>query len=260
MIDRTNHNALADQLSARLGIGGNKPPSMLELVKGTVAALSDFLKGHPVISNEDEARAAKLMKDRADAAVKDLEAERDGRVRPLNEQVKAINDEYRPIRDPLEKVIAQLKGRMTDYAVTERRKREAIAEAARREAQEAERAAREAEAAERAAQAEAAEGVCDVDIVDVTITADQTFSAYQRASRIADRAERDTKVRIGGGFGRTTSLRKREVLTVADAHAAIEEMGLTDTIAEAILTSARAYRKNFGELPEGISRTEEDTI
>jgi hypothetical protein len=50
-------------------------------------------------------------------------------------------------------------------------------------------------------------------------------------------------------------LRDRETLTVTDWQAAITELGLTDLIRDAILTSARAYRKNFRELPEGIVAT-----
>jgi hypothetical protein len=44
-------------------------------------------------------------------------------------------------------------------------------------------------------------------------------------------------------------------LTVTDWQAAITELGLTDLIRDAILTSARAYRKTFRELPEGIVAT-----
>jgi hypothetical protein len=76
-----------------------------------------------------------------------------------------------------------------------------------------------------------------------------------KASRIAQRAERDTKVRIVGGIGRSKSLHDDETLTVTDWQAAVAEIGLTDRIAAAIITEARAFRKSMGELPAGISAT-----
>jgi predicted glycosyl hydrolase (DUF1957 family) len=77
--------------------------------------------------------------------------------------------------------------------------------------------------------------------------------AAEAAARAAERAERDTHVRIAGGFTRALGLRTREILTVTDWKAAIEEIGLTDAIRDAILIGARAYRKEFHELPEGIA-------
>lgn len=250
MLDRTNPSNLPEN---RFGIGGNNPPDMIELARGAMTAVGKFLADHPVIADEAEAKAAKLLKDRADDAVKDMEAERDSLVRPLNEKVAAINGRYRLVRDPLEKIIKELRSRLTKYTLAEEAKREAVAEAARKAAAEAERLAREAEECEREAALEAASGVLDVDIAAATITADQAFAEFERADRTAARADRDTKVRITGGFRHAVSLRTHEVLSVTDWRAAIEEMGLSDTIRDAVLTSARAYRKTFGELPDGIT-------
>ncbi len=52
---------------------------------------------------------------------------------------------------------------------------------------------------------------------------------------------------------RALAPRTVEVLTVTDAAAAIKEMGLTAKISDALCSSARDYRKEFGELPAGIS-------
>jgi hypothetical protein len=87
----------------------------------------------------------------------------------------------------------------------------------------------------------------------VTKEADEAFSTFERQSRFADRAERDTKVKIGGGFGASVGLRNSETLQVDDALKAIVIIGITDRIREAILTEARAYRKANGRLPDGIS-------
>ena len=264
MLDRTNHNALHE---ARFGIGGNNPPDMLALAQGTMTAVGRFLADHPVIGDEMEAKEAKLLKDRADDAIKDMETERDGLVRPLNEKVAAINARYSPIHSSnpkkpgsLDRIVTELRARLTKYSLAEEAKRQAIAEAARAAAAEAERLAREAEEREREAAAEAASGVLDVDIAAATITADQVFADFERADRVLARAEHDTKVRITGGFRNAVSLRTHEVLSVSDWRSAIEEIGLTDAIRDAVLTGARTYRKTFGELPDGITATQERTV
>jgi len=41
-------------------------------------------------------------------------------------------------------------------------------------------------------------------------------------------------------------------LHVTDAHAALTELGITEAIRTAILSSARAYRKINGRLPAGV--------
>jgi hypothetical protein len=253
MLDRTAHNRLAALADSRLGIGGNNPPGPIDFANESIAALSDWMKDHPVVESEDDARAAKLLADRAKGSLDTMEAERDRLVRPLNEEVAAINGRYRPIRTALEKVLDALKKRLTAYAKALEAERLRQAEEARRVAEEAEAAAREAEAREREAAEDASQGVCDVDIGAATIAADAAFAAFEKTQRAAERAERDTHVRIAGGFTKALGLRTREILTVTDWKAAIEEIGLTDAIRDAILTGARAYRKEFHELPEGIA-------
>ena len=186
-----------------------------------------------------------------------MEAERDGKVRPLNDQVRAINGSYKPPRERVEAAMAVVKARLTDYAARLEAQRWREAEAARLAAQAAADAAREAEARERAAKEEAAQGVCDAPLAETTEQADAAFAAFHRADHAAQRAQRDTKVRVVGGFsGRALTLRDTEVLSVADWKAAIEEMGGPGPdVLEAILKQARAYRKLTGELPIGIAQT-----
>jgi predicted phage tail protein len=245
MLDRTD--------IARLG--HNNPPSPIEIATGTNADLSRWMADHPVVQGEDHARAGKALLDRAKASLDEMEAERDRIVRPLNEQVKAINDRYRPARTSLEKLADELKKRLSAYARALEIERVRKAEEARKAAEEAEKAAREAEQREREAVECADHGVCDVDLGAATQDADAAFAAFRKADHVAARAERDSRIRITGGFDRAMGLRDRETLTVTDWHAAITELGLTDLIRDAILTSARAYRKNFRELPEGVVAT-----
>ncbi len=239
----------------RLGIGGNQPPGPIDTAKESIAALSDWMKDNPVIGDDEAARGAKLFVDRAKASLDEMERERDGLVRPLNEQVSDINGRYKPVRTSLEKLVDELKKRLTAYARALEIERLRKAEEAARAVAEAERLAREAEAREREAIADASQGVCDVDIGTVTVEADAAFAAFQKAGRAAARAEKDTKVRITGGFANAMSLRERETLTVTDWQAAITEIGLTDNMRDAILSGARIYRKTFHELPDGIVAT-----
>lgn len=245
MLDRTD--------PARLG--HNNPPGPIETAAGTTAEVSRWMADHPAIQTEADARAGKVLVDRAKAGLDEMEAERDGLVRPLNEQVRAINDRYRPARSTLEKLADELKKRLSAYARALEIERVRKAEEARKAAEEAERAAREAEQREREAIEDADQGVCDVDLGAASQEADAAFVAFRKADHTAARAERDSRIRITGGFSKALGLRDRETLTVTDWQAAITELGLTDLIRDAILTSARAYRKAFRELPEGVTAT-----
>jgi septal ring factor EnvC (AmiA/AmiB activator) len=182
MLDRTAHNRLAALADSRLGIGGNNPPGPIDFANESIAALSDWMKDHPVVESLDNARAAKLLADRAKRSLDTIEDERDKLVRPLNEEVATINSRYRPIRTALEKVLEALKKRLTAYAKALETERLRQAEEARRLAEAAEAAAREAEALEREAAEDASQGVCDVDIGAATIAADDAF-ARPRSSR-----------------------------------------------------------------------------
>lgn len=243
-------------------IGGNFPPvpTAIERAEPHIEQLGLFLDDNPVLTNEDEARAAKAVLDRVVLALRDVEAERKAKVDPLNEQVKAINVQYHRLHNAdkkrpgiWDKLIGQLWSRMSAYALEVERQRQKAAEAARKAADEAARIAREAEQREIEAATEAASGVCGVDIARATEAADEAFSRFRRADWTAQRAEASAaKVRITGGEGNAVSLKDHEILTVTDWRAAIEEIGLTDRLREAILTEARAFRKSMGELPSGV--------
>ena len=257
---------LAD--NPRAVIGGNNPPPETALTRAAPAIedLRAWLRGNPVIVCDDESRAAKAVADRVAAALAAVEAERDGKVRPLNEQVRAINGEYHAVHNTnagkpglWDKMFGELRRRMTTFARAEEDRRLKIAEAARLAAEESQRQALAAMAREREAIEDASVGV-ETDAAAAAESADTAFAQYRRADNAARRAERDTKVRIVGGAGNAVSLRNKETLAVTDWKAAIEEMGLTDGIADAILTAARSYRKALGELPAGITATFERAL
>jgi hypothetical protein len=243
----------------RAVVGDNQPPSAIEHAAEPVENLRVFLADNPVITGADEARDAKAHLDRVVLALKDIEEERKSKVDPLNAEVKAVNAAYHKWHNAdakrpglWDKLLGELRSRLTSFAKLEERKRYEQEQAARHAAEQAAENARRAAEAEAAAREEVASGVCDVDLGGAIEEAQQAEQAAIRADWNARRAEAETKVRITGGFSNAISLRERETLRITDAHAALEDIGLTQDIADAILKGARAYRKANGELPNGV--------
>lgn len=234
-------------------IGHNNPPSALALAVEAITDLRIFANDHPAITDHDGAKAANLQISRGKLILKDLDAERRSRVDPLNVEVKAINAEVKTVSDPLEKTVAAIEAPLKAFLRAEEERRLREAEEVRRAAAEAERIAREAEAREREAIENAAAGDLDADRIGATLEADAAFSRFEHANRAAARADRDTKVRVGGGLGRAASLRTVEELVITDAAAAIAAMSGDVDLEDAIRTAARRFRKEWGELPPGIS-------
>lgn len=238
----------------------NYPPDMTATASDVMNQMSDWLSENPVIQEEHQAREAKLYLDRGKLCIQDLEAERDSKVRPLNEQVAATNAYYKESREPLRRVLDILGGRLHDFIRAETEKREAIAEAARKKAEEAKRLAREAEEEERNKLEDAAAGELDIDVAKVTGDADQKFSDFQRAQREVALAERETRVKIGGGIGRAIGLREKETLVLDNIRAALDDLGVTEDIREAVLKGARTFKRLHNRLPKGVSSTWESKI
>lgn len=233
----------------------NNPPEVLELSRDVAKSISGWMADNPNIPDEKAAREAKVQIDRAKLAIKDLESERDAKVRPLNDKVASINADYRKPRNLLNDLLSEMLARVQDFVRKEEHRRAKIAEEAARKAREAEEAALEAERLEKERLDDAAKGEVGVDIASVIEQADDAFEEYQRREREAIMAQRDAKVRVGGGFARALSMREKEILDVVDAIAALTEIGATENIKQAILTSARAFRKIHNRLPNGISAT-----
>jgi len=237
---------------------GHNQPRMAETAKETMQSLSDWMAEHPAIEGEEAAREAKLLVDRGKLALADMEAERDAKVRPLNEKVREINAAYRPSRDQLTTVVDALSHRITEYLRRIEQERIEAAQRAREAAEAAEKAAREAERREQEALSAGDSGELGVDVAAAVTEADQAFTDYKKAERQAQRAEREAEnVRIGGGFRRSLSLREKETLVVVDGMKAILRIGITDGITEAIIKDARAYRKLHGHLPDGVQSVKE---
>jgi hypothetical protein len=247
-------------------IGGNEPPDALTLAESSVQQLRDWLKDNPVVASEDEARSAKLILDRVTGSLKDVEAERRFKVDPLNAEVKSINGRYHKLHNSdasrpglWDRLLLEIRLRLTAYARRLEQERRAAAEAARRAAEEKARAAAEAAKALQEAQEAASMGVCE-DIAEAVERAQSSASVATKADWTANRAEHQTKVRIGGGLGKVSTLRTVETLVVASWREALEDMAndagrVPMNVEDAILTSARSFRKALGELPAGIQAT-----
>lgn len=239
---------------------GHNNPDMTETVGDVSRELSAWLGQHPVIENEDDAREGKKLSDRARLGLQDLEAERIGKVKPLNDKVAEINSGYRLPRETLRSILDELQFRLTDFIAREEAKRIKEAEEKRRIAEEAEAAARAAEIEEQKLIDAARVGELDLDVGQKIEETNKAFKDFKKAEREAVRAERDSRVKIGGGFGRAMSLRTQEILTVIDVQAAVKDIGATPAIIEAVISSAKAYRKMRGTLPSGVSSRTENKV
>jgi len=244
----------------RAVIGANKPPGPIDYAEIAVADLRAWMIETPVIQTAEDAKQGGLFVERMRKTLAEVEGERSAKVRPLNEQVAEINAEYKAVHNTDAKkpgaadlVFNELRARLTAYAAREEAAREAAAEAARRAAEEAERVAREAEAREREAIDNAKAGEL-VDVGGAVLEANSRFKDFQRADRMATRAEAQTTVRIPSSLGgKALSMRTTETLVLNSASQALKAMGLTEKVKEAILSSARDYRKLHDTLPPGVS-------
>lgn len=235
-----------------VGLRHNNPPSQIEFAKEAMDDLSRFLLDNPVLLTPEQAVEGGLFVERTRKTIQDLEDERKKTVSPLNEQVKSINEQYRTVRDPLDNVLSELRRRLTDHIAREEAARFKAAEEARQIAEAAEMEARRAEAAEQEAKQNATFGEV-TDVAQAIVQADQAFTAFERADRAAQIAERETHVRLPSQLGgKALSMRTKEELILDDAHAAIQSIGVTEAIHDAILAAARSYRRLKGELPPGV--------
>lgn len=276
LLDRTNHNRLAADLTRRLmpapetipatnrevERSDNNPPDRLGYATEAMEELRAFLKTHPVIQSEVEAKAGSACNERTLVALNEARAERETKTRPFRDRLNAIFDAYALVKDKgtLETARAELRKRLTKYANDIEAKRIAEVERLRQEAEDAERKAREAEAAELEAIDDAEQGV-ESDVGGAIEQADQAFNDYRRADKQAAIAAKNVPVRFSSVVGgRSMGMRTTEVLTIEDAAKAIKILGLTDKIRDAILSSARDYRREFEELPAGIVATFERSL
>ena len=271
MMDMTDHNRLADQMNSRAVMGHNQPPSIIDRAKEAMNELSLWLKSHPVITNPEEAKEAGGWQQRTMITLKEARSERDTQTSPLNAALKKIRDAYDLVREKsgsnrggaLQVAYDELKRRELDYIETERRRREAIAEAARQAAAEAERIAREAEAREREAIDDAKQGA-EADVGGAIENANAAFKDFKKLDRAAQVAQRDANVRIPSVMGGKSIAPKRlRRLLIADVNAAslaLLAMGLDDETKAVLVKRAKLFEEAYGELPPGVTEDWERSL
>ncbi len=235
----------------------NNPPEVLELASGVISAISEWMADNPVIETEELARDMKPYIDRARHCVKDLEAERKAKTKPLEDQVAEVNASYRATRGMLGKLLSEMLRRGEEYVKAEEARRTIIAMEAAAKAAELAEIAQAAELAEREKLDDAAKGEVDVNVAEVISKTIEAVEEYGKAARQAALAQREIEVKLRGGFGRAIGLKDKETLHIESLVIALSCIGQTPDIEEAVLKSARAYRKLHGKLPDGISATVE---
>ncbi len=233
--------------------GHNQPPSHLEMTHDVIEALAVWLDQVPVVETHEEAKVAAELIKRANIAMKELDAERDGLVRPLNMKVKQVNGEYKLVSVPLARCAGEVKQRMIAFLRAEEARRGVAAREAREHAEAVQKAAQEAAGRAHEATENAAAGELGTGTAKAIAAAIDAAGEAAHAAHAADIAEKDVKTRVSTGFGSAIGLRNVENLVIDNHISAIMTMWPCTKLYDAILSAARDYRKEHGSLPKGIS-------
>lgn len=247
-------------------VGGNNPPGPIDIGKLLAVELAAFLDGHPAIQKHEDASQAAALIERARKAAAEIEEERETKVRPLNERVKAINAKYKAVHNEdtkkpgsLDKIVTLIKSRQGAFLQAEEARKAKEAEAARQEALAAQLALDEAAEREREALDNSAAGEFNTGLGEAIADKADAEAAAARAARQATIAERDVPARIATAFGRTQVLRTHEVPAVASPVSALMAMWsddkARDTITPALISAARQWKAARGAWPNGITIT-----
>lgn len=248
-------------INPRVVLGANNPPTPIDDSRSTYKLIAQFLKDNPVVENETTALSANETLAIGRSTLKALEIAEGAEADPLYSQWKAAKAKYKPAIDGMKKIVDEVASRLTEFMRAEQRRRQQEADEKRRVAEEAERAAREAERLEAEARENASVGEVGVDVAGAIEQADTAFDAFKKTAREATLAEKDANVRFKSRFAaKATTLRMVKTLVLTDATKALAIMGVTPKIEEALLSSARDYRKTNNLLPDGVTETETQTL
>lgn len=245
----------------RVVLGSNNPPSSIDDSRSTYKLIAQFLKDNPIVESETTALSANETLAIGKSTLKALEIAEGAEADPLYSQWKAAKAKYKPAIDGMKKIVDEVAARLTEFMKAEQRRRQQEADEKRRIAEEAEHAAREAERLEAEARENASVGEVGVDVAGAIEQADTAFDTFKKTARDATLAEKNADVRFKSRFAaKATTLRTIKTLVLTDATKAIAAIGITEKIQEAILSSARDYRKTNNLLPDGVTETEDQTL
>src|SRR6266436_694509 len=221
-------------------VGHNNPPEVLELAETVISDISMVMADIPVVEDEKTAREMKTGIDRAKLCIRDLDAELADKVKPLLAAEEGFRGQYRPKKAMLNSLLDEMLDRVQIFVKAEQRRREQAAALLVAQAHEARRKAEEAERIELEQLDNASKGEIGINVAEVIGDADEAYEAYEKAERQAQIAEKDSRVKIGGGFSRAIGMRKKETLHIFNIFKAIDSLGITNDIEIAVLKSARA--------------------
>lgn len=242
-------------------IGHNRPPTAIEHAVSMFKSLDKFLNDNPVIQDQDAAIDAKLVFDRAQMTLTELEKEKEAESKPLHSAWQECLAKFRAPRENLERLFGILRQRMTDYAKAEKRRLEAEAAERARIAAEAEAKMLAALKAETEAKEDAEVGVLDAKIGEAIQNTDAAYVAFRDADAAKTQVEKAAEhVGFKGGFGNAVNLKTVKVPVIKDAAKVFAAVGATDDVKAALMKSARAYKKLRGSWPDGIEEVEESKI
>jgi hypothetical protein len=291
MLDRTDHAKLARDAAARLTdkyipenprevIGANNPPEpvadaatinayaiaimvktpAIEAAKDHVPLLKAFIADNPVFQNAQDLQTGGAWIESTRRTLAVLEDERKARVAPLNAATNLVNEPYRQPKKILEDLLPVVVDRWNKGEKAERARREAIAIAERERAEQAARVAQALIDQANDAIAAADVGACE-DVGTAVVDAQTAMHEANVLDRTAARAEKETHVRVKSAFGgRALAPRAETILTIDDPCKLITAMGLSERTADSLRTDARAFFKETGEWPEGITATKDRSI
>jgi hypothetical protein len=228
--------------------------------------LSAFIADNPVFQNAEDLQKGGVWIESARKTLAALEDERKPKVQPLNDALAIINEPYRRVKQEIEGT-KQAKGlleilvdRWNAGEKAERKRREAIAEAARVEAENAARVAQALIDQANDAIAAADVGACE-DVGGAVIDAKAAIRDANILERTAHRAEKETHVRVASQLGgRALAPRSEWALTIDDPGELIAAMGLSERTADSLRTDARAYFRATGEWPNGLTAIKDRSI
>lgn len=207
----------AHALDQRHQIGANGPPHLIAFeahrvnIEDLYTEAKNFCDGEP-IDSEGQANAVSLLMDELRKASKAADDARVAEKKPLDEQIKEIQDRWNPLiqkdRGKVDLAISACKAALAPWLRKLDDEKRAAAEAARLEA---ERIAAEAAAASRAAQP---------DDLEAREKAEALVANAQKAQAVANRAASDRAQATGGA--RATTLRSYWEPVLVDAPAALK--------------------------------------
>lgn len=258
----------AEETNPRAVIGGNNPPksAVFLRVEEIIAVANKWITERPTITEQEIADKAGAFVRQSTTAQNELNKARLEATLPLRQQVDAINKEHDDLGSTLKRLTGIILERLNAFATAQRLEQERIAREAREAAEKAAAEAAEAKRKEAELLAQAESGAAKGGFANVASSIAESREAEQRAKQLEAEAKaaEKAKPKFGGehfteGSRRSLTQRKVETPVVSSPgdvlRAVITANGgsVPDGVRDALLTAARAYKREKGKWPKGIT-------